>query len=532
MNEHGQVCLLDHGQNLGNPFQGTGICDGAGRDLKTMHPGVLQGQSQAGQIGFGHLGRGPDAVPVDAITFEVIGGAVPRVEEGGRLVGAHGLDPQGAGQGEQGQVDAVCCITPATGPKVVMAGVQVAGWFALEVQGPSNEPGRGAPPPELFDERFGPEVLVTVDGHPVDDGIGGRGEALHIASEALHPHNCKPAAYAHVVPKRPTLQDVADSVGLAPATVSYALRGERGSEATISRVRAAAQELGYQGNAIAAALASGRSRTVAILCGSTRDLWQQSLAAGLSRALMDQGRHALVADADGHADQEEALLANLLDQRADGLLVAPLDPFAPMWETYAQRIPVVSIGDRLSEAPSAGAVVFDNAAGFSIVFEHLARLGHRRIAVILPQRPSTPDRPAEELVEREGRRLGIETILVRTPPATADRHATTQHLVSVLTASDPPTAAFCLSDSFALGVLRAARELGIDVPSQLSIVGFEDLEFADVAGPGLTSVDWGRGAVVEAAVGQLLASIDRDEPARITTIAPRLVVRHTTAPRR
>ncbi len=332
------------------------------------------------------------------------------------------------------------------------------------------------------------------------------------------------------MPKRPTLQDVADAVGLAPATVSYALRGERGSADTVTRVRAAAAALGYQINPIASALASGRSRTVAILCGSTRDLWQQSLTADLARELLSRGRHAIVADADGHPEREEALLAKLRDQRPDGLLVAALDPFATQWEAVAAQIPVVAIGDRLSRAPSAGAVVFDNASGFAAVFEHLAALGHRRIMAVLPQRPSTPDRPAEDLVAREAERHGIVADLVRTPPATADPATTTNHLAAALSVPDRPTAAFCLTDSFAFGVLRAARQLGLDVPGDLSVVGFEDVDFADLAGPGLTTVDWGRGAVVDAAVGQLLRAVDDDAPLQTLTIAPSLVVRATTGP--
>lgn len=335
------------------------------------------------------------------------------------------------------------------------------------------------------------------------------------------------------MPKRPTLQDVADAVGLAPATVSYALRGERGSADTLSRVQAAAEELGYQVDPIARALASGRSRTVAVLCGSTRDLWQQSLAAELARALMGAGRHALVADADGDHDHEVALLAQLRDQRPDGFLVAPLDPFAPHWERLAAQVPVVSLGDRLSQAPSSGAVVFDNARGFALVFEHLAGLGHQRIAVILPRRPSTPDRPAEELVAQWADRTSMTVDLVRTPPATADPDAMTNHLAAVLadTGAGRPTAVFCFTDSFAFGVLRAARRLGLAVPEDLSVVGFEDVEFADLAGPGLTTVDWGRGAVVDAALSQLLAAVDHGEPLITRSIEPRLVVRGSTARR-
>jgi len=337
--------------------------------------------------------------------------------------------------------------------------------------------------------------------------------------------------YAASVPKRPTLQDVADAAGVAPATVSYALRGERGSDETVRRIRAAAERLGYQADPIARALASGRSRTVAVLCGSTRDLWQQSLAADLGRALMARERHAIVADADGVPEREDALLAMLRDQRPDGFLVAPLDPFATKWEPLAKQVPIVSIGDRLSKAPSAGAVVFDNASGFSLVFKHLAELGHRRIAVVLPQRPSTPDRPAERLVAREGKRCGMVVDLVRTPPATADPDTTTDHLAAALAGegTDRPTAAFCLTDSFAFGVLRAAARMGLDVPGDLSVVGFEDVEFSDLAGPGLTTVAWGRTSIVDAAVGQLLAAVDEEVPLQTKSIAPQLVVRGTTA---
>ena len=334
--------------------------------------------------------------------------------------------------------------------------------------------------------------------------------------------------------KQPTLQDVADAVGLAPATVSYALRGERGSEATMHRVRETAERLGYEINPIASALARGRSRTVAVLCSSTRDLWQQSLASGLARELMDRGRHAIVADADGHPEREEELLAKLRQQQPDGMLVAPLDPFAELWEQVARQVPLVSIGDRLSAAPSSGAVLFDNAAGFRLVFDHLADLGHRRVLVVLPQRPSTPDRPAEQLVAREAERCGMSVTLLRTPPATADPEATVDHLVEPLTSSEPPTAVFCLTDSFAFAVLRAAARLGLAVPGDLSVVGFENVEIADLAGPGLTTVDWGRGAVVQAAVDQLLTAADLvggSDPAPLgtTTISPRLVVRGSTA---
>lgn len=332
------------------------------------------------------------------------------------------------------------------------------------------------------------------------------------------------------VPKRPTLQDVADAAGLSSATVSYALRGERGSEETVRRVRETAARLGYEGNSIAAALASGRTKTVAVLCGSLRDVWQQALAADLSRALMAAGRHAIVADADGDAERERELLAKLRAQRPDGLVVAPLDPFAAHWRSVAGDLPVVAVGDRLSATPDAGAVVFDNAQGFSLVFDHLQEQQHRRIAVVLPRRPSTPDRPAERLVAEEAERRGVSATVVTVPPATADPRTMTEALAAVLRGRWRPTAVFCLSDSLAFGMLRAARARGLHVPRDLSVVGYENVEFSDLAGPGLTTVDWVRESAVDAAVSQLLGASERGASLETRVITPRLVVRGTTSP--
>lgn len=331
--------------------------------------------------------------------------------------------------------------------------------------------------------------------------------------------------------KRPTLQDVAVAAGVSPATASYALRGQRGADATVERVRQAAEQLGYDADPIARALATGSTGTVGVLCGSTRDLWQQRLAVDLSRALMARGRHAVVADADGDPSRERALLEKLREQRPDGLLVAPLDPDAEHWYDVAERFPVVCVGEQLPRAPSAGAVVFDNDAGMAQVFDHLAALGHRRVAVVLPARPSTPDRPAEHLVHRHAARVGVEVALLRPPPASADVTALRDHLAESLAGpAAGVSAVFCLSDSLAFAVLRAAVMRGLAVPGDLSVVGFEDLDVADLVGPGLTTMSWGADGVVDAAVGQLLTSIEGETTPVRSTITPRLVVRGSTGP--
>lgn len=331
------------------------------------------------------------------------------------------------------------------------------------------------------------------------------------------------------MPKRPTLADVAEEVGLSPATVSYALRGERGADVTVQRVREAAARMGYQVDPIARALASGRTGSVAVLCATMRDPWQRSLVADLTRILRRHRRHALIADADGSAADEASLLQTLLDQRPDGLLVTALDPFSPRWRAVCEQVPTVAIGDRLAEAPSAGSVVCDNPLGIERVLGHLDALGHRRVAVLLPQRPTTPDRPAEIFVAQEAARRSLEVELVHMPPPTSGGSDGTDLLHALLVRPERPSAIFGLSDSFALAALRAARELGLAVPDDLSVVGFDDVDLADLVGPGLSTVNWGDDRLSETAVAMLIGHLHDELPMSARVIPPTLTVRGTTA---
>ena len=126
--------------------------------------------------------------------------------------------------------------------------------------------------------------------------------------------------------KRVTLRDLADDTGLSPAAVSYALRGLHVTEETQQRVREAAERLGYQADPIARALASGRTDTIGVLCGSLEDMWQQSVAAALGRSLLDAGRIGLIVDASNDPELEATLARRLVDQRVDALIVLPVDP--------------------------------------------------------------------------------------------------------------------------------------------------------------------------------------------------------------
>ncbi|WP_233510530.1 LacI family DNA-binding transcriptional regulator [Actinomadura craniellae] len=320
---------------------------------------------------------------------------------------------------------------------------------------------------------------------------------------------------------------MARATGLSPAAVSYALRGIQTSAQTQERVRRAAAELGYEAHPIARALASGRTGMVGLLCGSLEDYWQQSLAVGIGRALLARDRYALILDAAGDPAREQALALRLRDQRVDGLIVQPVDPAAGFWTELAEHLPVVSVGDALPGVRDQGEVVFDNRHGVTLALEHLYGLGHRRIAVFTPTRPSTPDRPADVHVEAEAARLGVEATLVTAGQAIPQ---TTAAATALLAGPGRPTAVFCFSDSIAYGVYAATRALGLAVPGDISVCGYDDHPVSALLTPPLTSVDWNIEGIVTDAVQLVVDTIDEPSAHHRIVRTPSLRVRPSTGP--
>ncbi|MTD14267.1 LacI family DNA-binding transcriptional regulator [Nakamurella sp. YIM 132087] len=327
--------------------------------------------------------------------------------------------------------------------------------------------------------------------------------------------------------KRPTLRDIAAETGLSPAAVSYALRGLQVPEATQERVREAAERLGYQVDPIARALASGRSGYVGLLCGSQEDSWQQSVLAALGRELLTAGLGALMVDAINDPELERDLAQRLVDQRVDALIVLPLDPAAPHWAEIARRTVLVSIGDSLPGAATAAEVVFDNVAGVTDALGRLAAAGHRRVAVLSPNAASTPDRPSEAVVHRVAPALGL---LEQVRMCPHDLDGATEVAASLLSGPDRPTAVLCLADSFAYGVYQAARDLGLRVPEDVSVLGFDDRPVSRLLSPPLSSYRWPMEEMVEAVVRRTVRAIEEGTRSKRKVLDAQPQMRGSVAP--
>jgi LacI family transcriptional regulator len=325
---------------------------------------------------------------------------------------------------------------------------------------------------------------------------------------------------------RPTLRDIAEETGLSPAAVSYALRGLQVTPQTQARVREAAQRLGYQADPIARALASGRTDTIGVLCGSLADGWQREVAAALGRGLLGAGRNAFTLDAGNDPEREAMLAKRLVDQRVDALIVLPVDPNSSHWAGLGRRTVLVAVGDGLPDADPAAEVVFDNVTGVTHGLRLLATAGHTRVTLLTPTDRSTPDRPAEQIVQQVAPELGL-TVRIRTCPHDLDGAAAVVR--EQLTGEQSPTAFLCLADSIAFGVYAAARDLGLSVPEDVSVVGYDDLAVSRLLTPPLSSYRWPIEELVEAVVNRTVTAIETNERRPRAVIVPQPMPRGSVA---
>jgi LacI family transcriptional regulator len=326
--------------------------------------------------------------------------------------------------------------------------------------------------------------------------------------------------------RRPTLKDIAAETGLSMAAVSYALRGLHGTPDTRQRVQDAAERLGYQADPVARALASGRSGSVGVLCASLEDLWQQRLAAALGRELLAPDRNAWIIDSAGDADRQLELAQHLVDHRADAIVVIPIDPAAKAWAAIARQAPVIAIGDALPGAKAKSEVVFDNERGVTTALHRLADAGHRQIAVLSPTRRFEVERPAEEIAQRVGATLKLKIRVVQCPH---DLAGATEVARSLLTGSARPTGILALADSMAFGVYAASRELGLRVPEDISLLGYDDQPMSQLLTPPLSTFHWPLDDLVKDVVARVTSAVDTNRRVRRTTITPTLIERGSVA---
>ncbi len=332
-------------------------------------------------------------------------------------------------------------------------------------------------------------------------------------------------------PALPTIQDVAGLAGVSTATAARALGGYGSvSPAVRARVAAAAAKLNYRRNSLARSMITGNTHTIGLVVADIENPFFARAARGVADVAHAAGYEVLLVNSDEDPVTERAAVRTLLEKRVDGLILAPASTqeVPHLVELSSHGVPVVQL-DRAIPGASADAVVVDNEAGAARAIEHLIGLGHRRIALLTSQGliHTNQTRLAGYLRAMEAAGIPIEDDLIRM--AEYRREAAIGEALAALTLRDPATALFTTDNLMSLGAFEGTQRAGRRVPEEVSIVGFDDLEWTTIVRPPLTVVAQPVYELGATAARRLIARMaGEDGPPAVYTLETTFIVRGST----
>lgn len=334
---------------------------------------------------------------------------------------------------------------------------------------------------------------------------------------------------------RVTIRTVAEDAGVSVAAVSKVLRDAYGvSDALRTKVRASMEALGYRPHAAARGM-RGQTYTLGFLIPDLHNPFFADIMAGITAALERTQYQMLLGVSDSAAPNEKALIEAMIDRRMDGIIgIGPRLPL-PEIQEIASHIPMVLIAHHPSGGNNFDTVNNDDRLGAALVVQHLVAAGHKHIAY-LSQQLDGANVNAMVTTQREmGYRAAMEAAGLGKHIQVAEALQTsreTQHIArQMLQSRNRPEAIFCWTDFIALEVLSVARDLGLSVPGDLAVVGYDNTSWCDLSQNSLTSIDQSGQVLGLQAARLLIERIKgREEPEHFV-VTPRLVARASSQQR-
>ena len=339
------------------------------------------------------------------------------------------------------------------------------------------------------------------------------------------------AAKLPAVGRSIALKELSAHLGLSQSTVSRIINGRatshRIAEETQRRVLEAAAAFGYEASIIARSLRQKRTFTVGVLVPEISEGYSTAVLGGIEDELLKEGLFYFVASHRHHSELLDAYPRLMIARAVDGIIAV---------DTKVSEhipVPVVAVSGHWHNQ-HAISVELDHRQAAQLALEHLQRLGHQRIAFIKGQAFSSDTSRRWKAIREVAGKLGIEihpelTVQLRNPdPGPESGHLATQELLS---RKAPFSAIFSFNDVSAVGAITALREAGLQVPRDVSIVGFDDVIFAATSHPPLTTVRQPLRQMGQTAAATLLGLIQGDgklAPGSVITVYPELVVRKST----
>jgi DNA-binding LacI/PurR family transcriptional regulator len=327
---------------------------------------------------------------------------------------------------------------------------------------------------------------------------------------------------------RVTIRTVAEDAGVSVAAVSKVLREAYGvSDALKAKVRASMQSLGYRPHAAARGM-RGQTYTLGFLIPDLHNPFFADILSGVNSALERTQYQTMLGVSDSVAPVEKALIDAMADRQMDGIMV--IGPRMPAQEIreIADRIPLVLIAYYGGEDANYDTVNNDDQRGAELVVEHLVAAGYRNIAYLSQELDD-----AGQTMVTTHREIGFRRAMqaaglgrhLQVVPARQTSRETQNVARHLLQSRNRPEAIFCWTDFIALEVLSVARELGLSVPGDLAVVGYDNTSYCDLAQNALTSVDQSGQVLGLQAARLLVERIKGRAEAERFVVTPRLVAR-------
>lgn len=329
-----------------------------------------------------------------------------------------------------------------------------------------------------------------------------------------------------------TIKDIARAAGVSPSTVSRALNNSPLiREETKERIRRIAAQLGYERNELAQSLVKGKSKALGLIVADITNPFFAEVAKGVEEVAHSRGYGLILCNTGEDPEKERSYSLLLRRKRVDGLIITSVTLEDPILSDLERAgVPFVLVS-RVSDTVDAPYIIVDDALGARLAAEHLIGLGHHRIACISGPTAVEPGKVRAEAFRETLGAHGVKvpgTWVVHTDFSWKGGEAAARALLSK---RRRPTAIFAANDLLALGVLTAAHELGLEVPGDLSVVGFDDITYASLPLIRLTTVAQPVYEMARIAAGWLIDVIEGKRRRKLRRVMrPRLIVRETTAP--
>jgi LacI family transcriptional regulator len=324
----------------------------------------------------------------------------------------------------------------------------------------------------------------------------------------------------------PTIRDVAAAAQVSTATVSKYINGaQRFSPKVEAALETAIANLGYKSNPLAKSMITGRTNTIGLSVLDITNPHFSSILKGANRVANDHGFSVLLVDTEETPSRERRTLEEL-SRRVDGMIVFSRMRESEMaWMTEIDK-PLVFFGS-LNELPIP-TVASDDHGGAFMLTQHLRMLGHKRIAYLgfsKSRRDEERLGGIRECLDAAGLPLAIYD--AEAPSLTEGERLCS----SIVLGSGRPDALICYNDLMALGFMKEAANLGVAVPRDISVVGFDNIPYGKYTTPALTTVDLQSERMGATAMDKLLAVIHGEPVEKLTKIAPQLILRESTLAR-